>query len=163
MLSRIMWIGLAGIALVVGILIQDGGGVLSWGDHRQLSHETERDIRSSVERNVGRRIAKMQIVDSDGREVDVPPELKRALATAVTDLVKAETDRAVLRVRDASAERQSAAEARRLAARAEVDRLQGEVQRTAQAAEEEQAAIRDQVRTEVREQVRQAVREAVRN
>lgn len=137
MLSRIFWVGIAGMALVVGMVIQDG----DW-------------IFDSVER---------ELTVEQAVATDVPPETRRALADAVGRLVKAQAELAMLKVGDESAAEIQAAETRRAEARADVDRLEAEIRNQGQAAAIEQKAVRDQVRTEIREGVRTTIREAVGN
>lgn len=164
MLSRIIWISVAGIALLAGIALQDGGKIFSWADdHAGTSVKTEQAITDSVDRAVKGSFDKMTITGADGEEIDVSPETKRALAEAVGRLVKAETSLAMLRVRDASEEERKAAEARRTQARADVDRLKAEIKRHDQAAMLESEAITEQIRREVREDVRAEIRDAARN
>ena len=166
MLSRIFWVGLAGIALVTGMILQDGGGVFSWADDR--THvRAERSIDARIDEAIDRGFDRMQVVDGDGKEVDVPGETKRAMAAAVSELVRAETSLALLKVGDESEEDLRAAQARRDTARAEVDRLKAEIEGIEQAARVEQTAVADQVQRQVQEdiraQVREEVRDAVRN
>ena len=127
MLSRIFWIGLAGIALVGGIILQDGGGIFSWGDDAQISAKVERTIEDRVDQAIDDSFDKMQVTGSDGEEIDVPAETKRAMAAAVAELVKAETDLALAGVGESSDEDMKAARLRREKARAEVDRLEAEI------------------------------------
>lgn len=164
MLSRIMWITIAGIALIAGIAMQDGGRIFSWADeHVEISAKTEQAIADSVDRAVEGNFDKMTVMGSDGEEITVPPETKRAFGEAVGRLVKAETALAMLKVRDSSREERKAAEERRDQARADVDRLKAEIKKRDQEAVVDSEAITDQVQREVREDIRAEVREAVRN
>lgn len=162
MLSRLFWIGLAGIAMIAGMAWQDG--IFGWGDDRsRISVVTDGNSDAVVDRAVERGFDKMTVMGSGGQEIDVPPETKRAMAEAVGRLIKAETGLAVLRVTDGNAGERQAAQAERDQARAEVERLKAEIKNFEQAARAEQDAVRAQVRAEVRETVRESVREAVRN
>jgi hypothetical protein len=162
MLSRLFWIGLAGIAMIAGMAWQEG--IFGWGDdRRRISVVTDRNPDAIVDRAVERGFDKMKVVGAGGKEIDVPPETKRAMAVAVGRLVKAETDLAVLRVTDGNPEERESAQAERDRARAEVERLKAEIKNFEQAARAEQDAVRAQVRAEVRDTVRESVREAVRN
>jgi hypothetical protein len=163
MLSRIFWFGLAAVALIGGMILQDGGGILSWGDDTHISRSEDQEIEARIERAIDNSFDKMEVIDSSGREIEVSPETRRALANAVGSLVKAKTDLAMLRVRDASDEEIKAAEARSAAARAEVDRLKVEIRAQEQAATNEASAVREKIQQEVRDEVRTAVREAARN
>ncbi|HEU0311517.1 MAG TPA: hypothetical protein VFR36_09900 [Sphingomicrobium sp.] len=164
MLSRIMWFAIAGLALVAGIMLQNGGRIFSWADeHVEISAKTERAIADSVDRAVEGSFDKMTIMNSDGEEIDVPPETKRALAEAIGRLVKAETTLAMLRVREGSADERKAAEESRTQARADVDRLKAEIKRQDQTAVVDSEAITEQVQREIREDIRAEIREAVSN
>ena len=172
MLSRIFWVGLAGMALVIGMLLQDGGRIFSFADdHTDISAKTERTIEASVDRAIDGSFEGMQVTDGDGNEIDVPAETKRALGEAVGRLVKAEAALAVLKIRDGSAEEMQAASARRDQARADVDRLKAEIKGEGPAAKAEHDAVaaqierqvRDDVREDVRAEIREEIRDAVRN
>ena len=163
MLSRLFWVGIAGVALVTGMILQDGDRILAWGHDSGISQSTERAIAEGIERSVEGGFERMQVIDSEGREIDVPPQTRRAFADAVGRLVKAEADLAVIKVRDGAAAELQAANVRRDAARAEVDRLKADIKSQGQAAALEQDAVRETVRQEVRDQIRTTVREAVRN
>jgi hypothetical protein len=113
MLSRLLWIGIAGAALIAGIALQDGNSMFGWFHNSHVSAKTERSIDARVERAIEGSFDKMQVVGSDGREVDVPAETKRALANAVGRLVKAEADMAIARVGDDDEEAMREASARR--------------------------------------------------
>jgi hypothetical protein len=172
MLSRIFWVGIAGLALVTGMVLQDGDWIFGGNDRsidasvdravdRTVDRAADRNDRA-VDRAVDRTVDRMQIV-SDGREIDVPAETKRELAAAVGRLVQAEADHAILRIGDGSSAELQAATVRRDRARADIDRLKAEIKDAEQAARLEHQAVRDQIRREVREDVRDTVREAVRN
>ncbi len=162
MLSCIMWISVAGIALVAGMMVQDRW-IFSWADHPQVFSESERAVEGRVERAIERSFDKMQVVDSEGREVDVPAQTKRELAEAVGELVKAETEFALARVSDDSdAERQAAA-ARRDHARADVNRLRSRIESFERAERSGNDALREQIRREIEEDVRASVSNAVGN
>ena len=156
MLSRIFWIGLAGIALVGGMILQGGGSLISWGDgghQRSVAHRIETKVDAAIDHSFD----KMSTVTVDGKEIDVPPETKRALAGAVGELVKAETDRAMLKVSDASEQEMDAADARVDRARAEVDRLKDQIEQQKDVAQDQRDVIHDHVRDEVRQTVHDAV------
>jgi predicted GTPase len=159
MLSRIFWIGLAGLALLGGIAMQNGHGIISWDDHDgDRSQSIEQKIEARVDRAIDRSFDKMDVVDSDGKEIDVPPETKRALADAVGQLVKAETDLAMLRIRDGSDKDIDEAQARRDQAKANIDRLKDQIEARKELTEDSRDALREQIRAEVRETVRDAVK-----
>jgi len=155
MASRIFWILIAGVSLVTGMVIQDGGKIFGWTHDSDISSRIDRRVDQAVDRSV----RKMQVIDSRGREIDVPEESKRALADAVGRLVKAEADYAVLRIRDGDPEKMGAAKARRDHARVEVDQLKDIIKQHEQGRD----AVREQIRHDVREDIRETVRDAVRN
>lgn len=158
MLSRIFWIGLAGIALIGGMFLQSDDGIFSWGDHREVSAKVDESIEDRVDRAIDRSFDKMTVTRIDGEEVDVPAETKRAMAAAVGELVKAETDYAMVKVGDGSDDEMKAAQTRRVKARAEVDRLEGEIRKLERMTSSDRDALREQIKREVQEDVREAVR-----
>ena len=83
MLSRIMWISVAGIALIAGIAMQDGDWIFGSNDRTEISSKADRTVEARVDRAIERSFDKMQVTDGDGREIDVPARTKRALADAV--------------------------------------------------------------------------------
>ena len=162
MLSRIFWIGLAGIALVAGIALQDGDRLFGRTGHDDISWD-KHAIEQRVDRAIDRSFDKMEVTTSDGEEIDVPAHTRRAMAHAVSELVKAETDLAMARVGDSSDGEVRAAQARRDRAHDEVERLKTEIEGIEKAAQGDDDAMRAQIQREVREDVRDAVRDAVRN
>jgi len=163
MLSRILWVSVAGIALIAGVALQDGDSMFGWSRDSDVSAKTDRAIDKQVERAIEGSVDKIQVVGPDGQEVDVPAETKRAMAKAVGQLVKAEADIAIARVGDDDEEAVREATDRRDQARREVDRLKAEIKGYERAAKGEHDALREQIRREIREDVRDTVREAVRN
>lgn len=159
MLSRIFWIGLAGIALVAGMILQDGRGMISWDD----SADHKRSVETRVDTAIDRSFARMQVVGSDGEVIVVPAETKRALAAAVAELVRAEADLAVSKIGDENDEAVRAAQARRDRANAKVDRLKAEIERLEKAPARDSDAISAEVRQQIRDEVRAEIRDAVRN
>ncbi|MFL6853520.1 MAG: hypothetical protein ACJ8EM_08460 [Sphingomicrobium sp.] len=158
MLSRIFWIGIAGIALVAGIIVQEGGGIFSWGHQHVLSAKAERAIEARVEGSFD----KMQVVGSDGRQIDIPRETRHEFGRAVGRLVKAEAHLAMLGVRDASDEEIQAAKIRRDQARTEVETLKARIEQQKHVSDRDRDAVREQIRQEIREDIHTAVGEAVR-
>lgn len=159
MAGRIFWIGVAGAALVTGMVVQDGDRFMALADESEVSTRIDRRIDRSVDRAVDRSVERMRITDSEGRELAVPPESRRALADAIGRLAKAEADYAVLRIRDGNRQEQAAARTRRDHARAEVETLKDAIKRHDQARDE----VREQIRRDVRDDVRETIRDAVRN
>ena len=161
MLSRLMWISVAGLALIVGIVVQDGDKIFGWVKDTEISAKAEGAIEDRVAHAIDRSFDEMQVTGSDGQEIDVPAETKRAMADAVARLVKAETDYAMARIGDDSEREVRAARAERVRARAEVERLKTEFEKLERAEDSEKDVLREQIRREVREDVRTSVREAV--
>ena len=158
MLSRIFWIGIAGIALVGGMIMQGGGGIFSWGDEADHKRSVAHRIETRVDAAIDHSFDKMQVIGSDGEKIDVSPETKRELAGAVGRLVKAETDLALLSVRDSSDEDIKAAQARRDRAKADVETLKDRIEQQTEVADDQADLIRQQIRADVRDTVRDAVR-----
>lgn len=164
MLSRILWISVAGIALIAGIAVQDGIGIFSWTDDHDKSASLERKIEGQVDRAIDRSFDKMQVVGADGREIDVPDETKRALTEAVGRLVKAEADLTFARAGVDDDKDIKSAQARRDQARADVDRLKAEIKGyEGRAARNDRQAIHDRIERQVKEDVRATVHDAVQH
>jgi hypothetical protein len=165
MLSRILWIGVAGIAIVAGIAFQDGDRFFGWHDQareHRLSRE-ERAADSRIDRAIDRSFEKMHVTGPDGEEVEVSAETKRELAGAVSRLVKAEADLAMLRIGDGNEAEIKAARARIADARGDIDRVKARMKSAERAAHSEHDALAEEIRREVREDVRASIREAVQN
>lgn len=156
-----MWISVAGLALIIGIAVQDGDKILGWVEDTEMSARAEGTVEERVDRAIDRSFDKMEVTGSDGREIDVPAEAKRAIAAAVAQMVKAETDFAMVRVGDASDEEIQLAQARRTAARAEVERLKDQIEKLDRASDSERQVLREQIKREVQEDVRATIRESV--
>ena len=164
MLSRILWIGVAGIAIVAGIAFQDGDRFFGWDDARDhRSSRADRAAESRIDRAIDRSFEKMEVTGADGERVEVSAETKRELAGAVSRLVKAEADLAMLRIGDGSEEEIKAARARIADARGDIDRVKARINSAERAAETEHDALAEEIRREVREDVRASIREAVQN
>lgn len=164
MLSRILWIGVAGIAIVAGIAFQDGDRFFGWDDDRShRSSRADRAAESRIDRAIDRSFEKMEVTGADGERVEVSAETKRELAGAVSRLVKAEADLAMLRIGDGSEEEIKAARARIADARGDIDRVKARINSAERAAETEHDALAEEIRREVREDVRASIREAVQN
>jgi len=162
MLSRIFWVGIAGIALVAGIMLQDGDWIFG-SDDRAIDARIDRTVDRTVDRVVDRSVDRMKVVGTDGREIDVSSETKRAMAEAVGRLVKAEAELAILGIRDANADDIAAASVRRDQARTEVETLKAEIERQRQLSRTESDAVSEQIQRQVQDDVRAAVRDAVKN
>jgi hypothetical protein len=163
MAGRIVWIGIAGLALATGMVLQDGPKIWTLAAQSEITTKGERAIDAKIDAAIDRGIAKMEVTDSGGRAIDVAPETKRAMADAVGELVKAETDLALLKVRDGGDEEMQAAETRRDQARTQVETLKADIEKQREAAGTQDGAVRTQVRDEIRDEVREAVRDVARN
>ena len=64
-------------------MLQDGGWSFGWGDDAEISVKAERTIEDKVEHAIDRSFDKMEVIGSDGQEIEVPAETKRAMADAV--------------------------------------------------------------------------------
>jgi hypothetical protein len=160
MASRIFWVMIAVLALVTGMVLQDGVSIFGWNDRvsERVERAVDRSVDQTIDRTVDRTIDRMQVVDSDGREIAADSDAKRALGEAVGRLVKAEADLAVLKVRDGAAEDIQAASTRRDQARAEVETLKAQIEEQDRLAQADGATARDEIRDEIRDTVRDAVR-----
>ena len=167
MLSRLFWVGIAGVALVTGMILQDGDWFFDMARESEISAKAERAVDRTVDRVVDRAVessaGSMQVVGTDGREIDVPPETKRAFGEAIGRLVKAETSLAMLRARDGSSEDIRVATARRDQAKAEVDALKAAIKQAEQAGKLAGDDLSAQIESDIREDVRASIRDAVRN
>ena len=75
MLSRIFWISFAGIALIAGMALQDGG-IFSLADRTPDHAKAEQTIEARIETAIDRSFDKMHVTGSDGEEIDVPATTK---------------------------------------------------------------------------------------
>ncbi len=163
MASRIFWIGIAGLALVIGMVLQDGPHMWSWAADTGVSASTHKVIESKVDEAIDRSFDKIDTVESDGREIPLSPEMKRAMAAAVGEFVKAETDYAMTKATDGSEKAIEAARARRDSARAEVDRIKAAIKGQDEPAAAGQKAVQESVRAQVREDIRASIKDATKN
>ena len=157
MLSRIFWIGLAALALLGGIAWQSDRSFFSWED-ADHGRSLEQKIEARVDRAIDSSFDHMEVVDLDGQEIDVPPETKRAMGEAVGRLVKAETDLAMLRIRNGNDKDEYEAKARRDRAKGDIDKLKDQIEERKQLTENSRDVLREQIRANVRATVREAVR-----
>lgn len=154
MLSRIFWVLMVAIALVAGAATQ-GNLLFGWGDDEPPS---EKAIEARVERAVEGRVARIDVVGKDGRTIPVSPHTKEQLGEAVKRLVSAEAQLALARIKDDGEPALAEAQARRDAARAEVDGLKAQIDREEKLSKADRDALRARSRDDVRESVREAVR-----
>jgi hypothetical protein len=158
-----MWVGIAGLALATGMVLQDGPRLWAWAADSGISAGAERTIEAKVDAAIDRSIDRMEVVGADGRDIPVDSNTKRAFAHAVGELVKAESDLAMVKIRDGGADEMKTATARRDAARAEVDRLKTSMKADGHGAAVEAGVDQQQIQQNVRDDVREAIRDAVRN
>lgn len=161
MLSRIFWFSVAGIALIAGMVFQ-GNSIFGWHDRAHEMRDSHR-ADAKIDRIIDRSFEKMQVIGSDGQEVEVPAETKREMAGAVSRLVKAEADLALARMGDDEEDEIQSAEARIADARADIDRAKARIKSAERAARSEHDALAEEIKREVREDVRASIREAIQN
>lgn len=155
MLSRIFWIALAGVALIGGIIYQNGS-LIDLG-HSDLVREQA--IEAKIGRTVENHLADhVTVVTADGHDVTVPRETKKALGEAVSELVAAKAELAILRARNADTAEIQAVERRSEQARARVERLKEDIDEQKRLSHGDRDAIRTQIREDVREAVRGSLR-----
>ena len=135
MLSRILWIGLAVVALIAGLAYQNR--FLIGFDHDRIAD------------HVG-------VVAADGRKIEVPRETKQAMAAAVRSFVSAKTELALLRARDADPQDIRAAEQRSEAARARIEKVKADIDRQRDLPQGDRDALRALIQHEVHQSVRDA-------
>lgn len=159
MASRIFWIFITCAAIVAGFAIQYRDTLFGWGH----DGAADRSIEARIDRSIDSSFDGIQVVSSDGKTIDVPPETKRALGNAVGRLVSAETQLALLKLRHADEAEVAQATASRDAARGEVDRLKTEIDREKQLSDGDREAVRGQIQQTIRENIRDSIRSAVRS
>lgn len=161
MAGRFAYFLIAGGAIIGGMFAQ---GDLSFDDDRAehaarpaLLDRDDRKFDRAVDRIVERGASKMVIRSDEGQTVEADPAMKRALAAAIAELVRAEGSLITARLDDEMpAAVIEQAERRRNAARQAVERISED-------AKAETRANRDAVRQRLRDEVREGVRDAVRS
>ena len=95
--SRVMWVLLAGAALVTGMVVQDGGHIFSW------THDTDRSakIEAEVSRAVDSAWDDSDVVTIDGREYPVTEAQKEAARSSRDDARKQIRDEVRESIREA--------------------------------------------------------------
>ena len=152
--SRVMWVLLAGAALVTGMVVQDGGHIFSW------THDTDRSakIEAEVSRAVDSAWDDSDVVTIDGREYPVTEAQKDAMARAIGQLVKTEANLAAVKISGSDDEVKAATDDRDKA-RTQMEQIKAEMIAQKEAAR----SSRDDARKQIRDDVRESIREAVRN
>ena len=161
-MSRIFWILMVVVALVAGTLFQARDFVFAWAGDTAVEARVEQAIETRVADTVESSVERMQVVDSDGRAIEVAPQTKRDLGDAVRRLAGAEAELALMRVRgsdDAAAVQD--ARSRRDAAKADVERLKAEIERQDELSPPDRHAVRQQIKEDVRSSIRETVRSAI--
>jgi hypothetical protein len=165
MAGRFAWILAGGVAVLAGMAYQFD----AFDDNER---ETRVEVRSDtprgladdridglVERIVEQKLSEARVVDADGEPVAVDSAAMRTLASAVTELVKAETALALLSVDgEPSDAARTAAERRIEAAQARVDAIGEQIE----TATDRDGRVRDAQRQRIRDEIREEVRTAVR-
>ena len=159
MASRLFWIFLTGVAIVAGFAVQRRDVLFGW--HSDAA--TDRRIEARIDRSIDRNFDHIQVTGSDGKTIDVASETKRALGDAVGQLVSAETQLALVKLRHSSEAEVRQATASRDAARAEVDRLKDQIDREKPLSDGDRDVVRDQIQQKIRDDIRESIRSAVRN
>jgi Asp-tRNA(Asn)/Glu-tRNA(Gln) amidotransferase A subunit family amidase len=155
--GRIAWILAGGAAIIGGMMMQDRL-MFGWGDDGpRTPRHSEVEVGSIVNEVIGAQTDRLTVVSDDGAGIDVPPEVKRKMAQAVADLVKAEAALAVADLRDQPRDQLEALRDRRAAARDRVDQLADQIKD-----EEQREGVRDS-KHEIRDQIRSEIRDALRS
>jgi len=155
MASRIFWILLAGAALATGMVVQDGSRIFSWddGDHHKA---VRAEVNREIDREMDKSLKEKDVVTFEGNEIRVTPEQEHALTQAIARLVKAESDLAIMKVRNPSDAEVQAAKTQRDQARTEIEQLKAQIhdqqasRKDAEEARREASEIRDEIREAIR-------------
>ena len=158
MASRMFWIIMVAVALVAGTLFQGRSLFFGWADDSSVERRVERAVEAPVQAAVESEIAKLHVVNADGRPVKLTEQTKRELGEAMRRFAAAEARLAMVRVADSNQAAAAEARSRRDAAKAELERLQAEIERQ----EAQYATDRDLARQQVQQEIRSSVRETVR-
>lgn len=162
MAGRIVWIGIAGAALVTGMVVQgdvDIGSEL--GDHGddvrvERSVRVDRDLNRRIDRIIDRATRGIDSRGADDKPIEENPVIRRQMAGAIAEYLRAEVSLATAKSDDKLPKAAlDQAEQRRDAARLAVDRLADEAKAVSR-------DDRDEIRENLRDEVRDAVRDAVR-
>ncbi|MEP7315560.1 MAG: hypothetical protein ABI667_02585 [Sphingomicrobium sp.] len=167
MAGRLAWILAGGAAIVAGMAFQ--GDMFSDGSDRRPTVEirsdqgkalSEEKVDGLVDRIIQEKIAESQVVDDNGDPVDVDSAVMKELASAVTELVKANGALALMTIgKDPAKAQIDEAQQRIDDAQARVDALTDQLD----AAKKQSQVQRDDQKNRIREQVRDEVRRAVRS
>lgn len=156
MAGRIAWILAGGAAIVGGMLMQDRI-MLGWDDeprverHRDAKIDPSVDVDSIVNDVIDDQTDRLTVVGEDGATIDATPELKKQMARAVAELVKAEAALAVADFRDQPRDQLRVARDRRDQAERRVDQLARLLKDREQreTVRDRKHEIRDRVRSEI--------------
>lgn len=158
MAGRIAWILAGGAAVVGGMMMQDRV-MFGWDDEpraerqRDAKMEARVDVGSIVNEVIDDQTDRLTVVGKDGAAIDATPQLKKQMAQAVAELVKAEAALAVADFRDQPRDQIRAARDRRDLAERRVDQLARQLKDREQreTVGDRKHEIRDRVRSEIRD------------
>ncbi len=165
MAGRLAWILAGGAAIAAGMAFQgDMFGndrdnrpsveVRSGGD-KALS---DKKVDGVVERIIEEKIAEAKVVDENGDPVDLDSAVMKELASAVTELVKANGALALMTIgKDPPQEQLEAAEKRVDVAQVRVDELTDKIDFAKNQSKEQRDEQKDRIRKQVRDEVRRAI------
>lgn len=151
MAGRIAWILAGGAAVVGGMMMQDRI-MFGWDpDEPKTEHAAKVEIGSIVNEVIDDQTDRLTVVDEDGAAIDATPELKKQMAQAVAELVKAEAALAVADFRDQPRGQMRTARDRRDQAERRVDQLARQLKDREQreTVRDRKHEIRDRVRSEI--------------
>ena len=156
MLSRILWAGAAGLALLTGMMLQNGASFFPWRHQSEVTASTEQVLEARIEKTIDRTFHKTDVVTVDGREIHVSRAQKDAMANAIGRLAKADAQLVALKIRNAAPEELAAAKAERDQANTEVAQIQSGMSVQGDAQQATRDAIRERIQAEIRDDVREA-------
>ena len=154
MLSRLLWIGFAVLALVGGILFQNRM-FFTGAHHEDKDQAIEARVGSVIDSKIADR---MTVVSAEGRSIDIPRETKQAMAAAIHSYISARAELALLRARNAQPQDIQAAQQRSDTAHAQIERVKAQIDEQRQLSERDRDALRSHIQNEVRQAVRDTVR-----
>ena len=156
MLSRILWAGAAGLALLTGMMLQNGARFFTWGHKSEVTRSTEQRLEARIEKTIDRAFDKTDVVTVDGRQIHVSRAQKDAMADAIGRLSKAEAQLVQAKIRNAAPEELAAAQSERDQAKTEVIQMESGMSLDGDAQQATRDAIRERIQAEIRDSVRDA-------
>lgn len=166
MAGRLAWILAGGAAIVAGMAFQGDMFGNDGKDHPTVeirSHDgkelTDQKVGGVVDRIIQQKIAESKVIDENGDPVEVDSEVMKELASAVSELVKANGALALMTIgKDPPKEQMDAAQRRIDEAQARVDALSDQIDAAKDQSEEQRDDQKDRIRKQVRDEVRRAMR-----